>query len=49
MTDALQIAPQHKYLTKRFYDVVNPTGAPPADGKQIAIDVIKKAGLRAKK
>lgn len=44
--ESLHLAPQNKYLTKRYADILKPP--PKADNRQpqeIAADIAKKAGL----
>ena len=45
VTDSLQYIPQQRYTTKRFYDIIYAKPEDTRTGDEIAVDVIKKAGL----
>ena len=34
------------YMSKRYYDIINPTQEEELSGDEIAMDIIKRAGLR---
>ena len=46
VTDSLSYAPQNKYITQRFADLIKPKKIDTRDGDTIAADVIKALGLR---
>mgnify|MGYP003297660114 CR=1 FL=1 len=47
VTESLRLAPQNKYITKSYHDMVNkPVKADNRTGDEIAADVILKAGLK---
>lgn len=46
VTDALDYIPQNKYHTTRFADIVYFKNEDTRTGDEIALDVIKKAGLK---
>ena len=50
VTDSLSYAPQNKYITERFADMIKrPLGkADNRTGDEIAVDVISRLGLRFK-
>ena len=43
VTDSLKLSGEHKYIERRWYDLVKPQ--PEMDADEIATDVIKRAGL----
>ena len=45
VTRSLQLAPQGQYITTSFGDILNPQKVDNRTGDEIAIDVMKKAGL----
>lgn len=45
VTNCLQNAPQGKYITKSWYDIMNPKKDDGKSAEEIAIDVISRAGL----
>lgn len=45
VTDSLQIIPQHKYKTVRFYDVIHPKVMPDIDAESVVNDIAERAGL----
>lgn len=45
VTESLRLAPQHKFLTKSYREFLKPQKIDTRNGDEIAIDVIKKAGL----
>lgn len=47
VTDSLQLIPQNSYRTQRFYDLTEKE-VDNRTGDEIALDVIKKAGLKLK-
>jgi len=42
----LQIAPRGESLTKKYYDIINPVAEDDRSGEEIAVDVMKRAGLK---
>lgn len=51
VTDSLQNAPQNKYMTDRFYDIIYKNTGRHRDtrtGDEIAAETIKKLGLKIK-
>ena len=48
VTDSLQGIPQNKYNTQRYINLVSPKPVKKGDGDKIALDVIKRAGLKFK-
>lgn len=45
ISDCLNLINQRKYLTKRFADMVYKDVSPKKSGDEIALEVIRKAGL----
>ena len=45
VTKSLQLIPQSKYITVEFAEALNPNNIEDRSGEDIAIDVIKNAGL----
>lgn len=45
VTRSLQLIPQNQYITTDFADVLSPKKIEKRSGEQIAIDIIKNAGL----
>lgn len=48
ITKSLQLAPQNQWLTKDYYDIINPDNIPDTpekSGDEIAAEIIEKAGL----
>lgn len=43
VTDSLQVMPQHKYKTVRYYDILHPQ--PNVDCKTVVNSVVERAGL----
>jgi len=48
MSKSLQLIPQNKCLTKDYSEYLKPQAIDTRSGDEIAIDVIKKAGLNFK-
>lgn len=48
VADSLQGIPQHKYISRRYIDMINLDNKPVDDrtGDEIAEDIISKAGLQ---
>lgn len=47
VTRSLQLAPQMKFLTKNYYEIINPEPEQEEKtGDEIAADVIARAGLK---
>ena len=47
VTDSLQLAVQNKYLTQRWADLIS-NNVDTRSGDEVALDVIRRAGLRLK-
>lgn len=45
VTDSLQLMVQNKYLTKSYKDIINPKPEDNRTAKEIADDIILRAGL----
>lgn len=45
VTRSLQLIPQNRYITKDFTDIINGDNIDNRSGEDIAIDIIKGAGL----
>lgn len=45
VTKSLQLIPQSMYLTTNFEDILNPQSVDVRTGDEIAVDVMKAAGL----
>lgn len=48
ITKSLQLIPQSKYLTLDFKDAITPKKVDTRSGEQIALDIMKAAGLSFK-
>lgn len=48
ITNSLQNIPQNKYCTTSFSEIIKPKKVDQRSGDEIALDVIKKAGLSFK-
>lgn len=46
VTDSLNLQGQNKYLSMRYYDMINPKPNDERTGDEIALEVIKKAGIK---
>lgn len=46
VTDSLQLAPQNKYRTQRFCDMIYPKKEDTRTGDEVALDVIMRLGLK---
>lgn len=46
VTKSLQLMPQNKYITASYQDVLTPKKIDTRSGDEIAIDIMKRAGLK---
>ena len=45
VSESLRLTPQNKYLTTAYSDLIKPRKRERGDPKQVAAEIIKKAGL----
>lgn len=48
VTDALSLAPQNKYISQRYADMIKPHKIDNRSGDEIAMDIISRHGLKVK-
>lgn len=46
VTESLRLAPQNKYLTMKYMEMIKPQAIDNRTGDEVAIDVIERIGLK---